>query len=629
MSMMRLIQTSRLRSNALLPALALTLLVGSAWAGPTSPEPIVMEVDATEVRLQGDIRALLDPDGELTVHRILAERDSLDWFPVETAVPRFGYKSRTVWLHFRVQNRKSVESLVFSLDQSMIDEMEFVQVADGRVVDHQILGDRFPYDHRPIDSLDLALASTWPVGWTQDVYLRLTSKSSIQAPMTLWTKARFFQRAVTDAMVNGLVYGLILAIVAYGLLVYATLRNPDFLAFAGYTLVFMAVPFTLQGFSYKFLWPGSPWLQDHAFLIILPVLSAISLVFARRVLKYSLYLARLDRAITVYALVKLGTIAPLLLLDYSLGIRFSMLSALGDELFILGSGFTIWLRHGYRPAAYFSLARTAFLIGSLSLVLNRFGLLPRSLYTEIGPALGIMAQALVMALGLSASIRRTRSAALNAEQALVKHRRESGRKLKVEVQRRTAELQQVMRQLARMNEEFEEANRLDGLTRVFNRSAFDDRLQREFQRATRSGCELTVIMIDIDHFKRFNDDHGHLVGDQCLIEVARTIDRTARRTDDFTARYGGEEFAVVLVNTPHANALAVAERIRLAVEQLDFRVEGLRVPVTVSLGACTVRPVAKESPEAVVAAADAALYRAKRAGRNQVVGTEAPEPVSA
>ena len=626
--MMRRFHIRHLPLGALLAALALGILAGDVLAATSAPEPIVIGLSDEEVAVHGDIRALLDPESALSVHAILAADDSLAWFPVATDVPRFGYSSATVWLHFRVLNNNPIEDLVFSLDQSVIDEMEYVQVADGRIVDHKLLGDAFPYAHRPISSLDLSLAAEFPSGWPQDVYLRLKSKSSIQAPMTLWTKARFYQRSITDAMVNGLVYGMILAIVAYGLVVFATLRDPNYLAFAGYTLVFMTVPFSLQGYSYKFLWPGSPWLQDHAFLIILPVLSVVSIVFARRVLDYPHHMKRVDRVIKGYALVKLVTIAPLLHFHYSSGIRYSMVTALADELFILGSGIYIWFKYKHRPAAYFSLAWVAFLVGTTSLVLNRFGLVSRSLYTEIGPALGIMSQALVMALGLSESVRQSRAAALNAEQALVKHRRESGRKLKIEVQRRTAELQQVMRQLARMNEEFEEANRLDGLTRVFNRSAFDDRLMREFQRASRSGSELTVIMIDIDHFKRFNDDHGHLVGDQCLVEVARTIDRTARRTDDFTARYGGEEFAVILVNTPHESALKVAERIRQAVERLDFRVDGLRVPVTVSLGACTVRPGAKDNPEAVVAEADAALYRAKHAGRNQVMSADAPAPIA-
>lgn len=627
--MLRTDRTEISRSNAALLGLALLLCATPLFAADDGPEPLVFGLGQERLPIREEIRLHRDPEGALDIHDLLERTGSLAWESLPDGTPSFGYTSDALWLHFRILNRNAREDLVLSLDQSVIDVMEFVLVADGRIVDHQLLGDRFPFGDRPIESENLALAADFPSGAVRDVYVRLESKSSVLAPMTLWTKAPFFRAANVNSMLNGLLFGIILAIVAYGAVVYATLRDMNYLTFALYTLTFMLVPFTLQGYGYQYLWPGSPWLQDHAFLIIMPLLSVASIVFARRVLDYPRHMPRLDRVMRWYALAKLVSIAPLLHLPYTLGIRYSMVMGLGDELVILASSVIIMRKHGYRPAGYFAAAWVAFLIGSLTLVLNRFGLIAESFATELGPTMGIVAQALVMSLGLAESVRDSRAAALNAEQALVKHRRESGRKLKVEVQRRTAELQQLMRQLAKMNEEFEEANRLDGLTRVFNRSAFDDRLNREFRRAQRGNNELTVVMIDIDHFKRFNDDHGHLVGDQCLIEVARTIDHTARRTDDFTARYGGEEFAVILVNTPHAAALQVAERIRLAVERLDFRVEGLRVPVTVSLGACTVRPTVEDSQEALVATADAALYQAKKAGRNQVVGAEAPQPVEA
>lgn len=628
-SMMRTRCTHISLPSAALLGLALLLCVAPRSAADDGPAPMVFGLGQERLPIRGEIRVHRDPDGDLGIHDLLERADSLAWEPLAGGIPCFGYTSDTIWLHFRILNRSDREDLIFSLDQSVVDEMEFVQVEDGRIVGHQLLGDRFPFGDRPIESENLTLATDIPIGAIHDVYVRLTSESSVQAPMTLWTKAPFFRAANVKSMLNGLLFGVILAIVAYGAVVYATLRDRNYLTFALYTLTFMLVPFTLQGYGYHYLWPGSPWLQNHAFLIILPLLSVTSIVFARRILDYPRHLPRLDRALRWYALAKLVSIAPLLLLPYPLGIRYSMVTGLGDELLILATSVFIVRKHRFRPAGYFAAAWIAFLAGTLSLVLNRFGLIAESIATGLGPSLGIAAQALVMSLGLAESVRDSRTAALNAEQALVKHRREAGRKLKMEVQKRTAELQQVMRQLAKVNEEFEEANRLDGLTHVFNRSAFDDRLNREYSRAQRGNTEVTLVMIDIDHFKRFNDDHGHLVGDQCLIEVARTIDRTARRTDDFTARYGGEEFAVILVNTPHATALQVAERIRLAVEQLDFRVEGRRVPVTISLGVCTVRPTLADSQEALVATADAALYQAKEAGRNQVVGAETLQPVEA
>lgn len=167
------------------------------------------------------------------------------------------------------------------------------------------------------------------------------------------------------------------------------------------------------------------------------------------------------------------------------------------------------------------------------------------------------------------------------------------------------------------------------MTGVFNRRAFDERLQMEAERATRTGSSLAILMLDIDKFKNFNDTYGHQIGDDCLINVAKVIEREARRTTDFAARYGGEEFSVILTETPVDAAMQVGERIRAAIEAMEFLVDGERVPVTVSVGACSATLGQGDDPKQVVASADQGLYAAKANGRNRVeagVCTVEPEP---
>lgn len=164
----------------------------------------------------------------------------------------------------------------------------------------------------------------------------------------------------------------------------------------------------------------------------------------------------------------------------------------------------------------------------------------------------------------------------------------------------------------------------DGLTGVPNRRSFDERLSEEWGRAVRKQQPLALIMLDIDHFKLFNDRHGHLAGDEALRRVALAAQEQLKRPGDFLARYGGEEFCVVLPDTGVEGALLLAERIRLSVEALGikrrtFPAEGR---VTVSLGVAAERPSNSESPEYLLAAADQALYAAKLAGRNQARSAE-------
>lgn len=161
---------------------------------------------------------------------------------------------------------------------------------------------------------------------------------------------------------------------------------------------------------------------------------------------------------------------------------------------------------------------------------------------------------------------------------------------------------------------------LDGLTGIANRRRFDEALAAEWSRAQREGRPLSLLLLDIDDFKAFNDHYGHPEGDRCLQQVARTIERTASRAGDLVARYGGEEFAVILPAADAEAAATVGERVRAAIEALGIRHEHSRVAkvVTLSVGAATTVPSRSGAPAQLIEASDRALYRAKRGGRNRV-----------
>ncbi len=160
----------------------------------------------------------------------------------------------------------------------------------------------------------------------------------------------------------------------------------------------------------------------------------------------------------------------------------------------------------------------------------------------------------------------------------------------------------------------------DSLTGLANRRYFDEALRTEFHRLKRSGCTLSLIMLDIDHFKKFNDSYGHLAGDDCLRRIGATLKAIVGRVPDVVARYGGEEFVVILPETEDNGAATLAERIRKAIEMLAIphAASDTGGYVTVSLGVVTVYTTGLASPEQVVALADEALYCAKHGGRNRI-----------
>lgn len=161
----------------------------------------------------------------------------------------------------------------------------------------------------------------------------------------------------------------------------------------------------------------------------------------------------------------------------------------------------------------------------------------------------------------------------------------------------------------------------DGLTGVMNRRAFDEHLRRVWQQALRDRRQIALLMIDIDHFKAYNDHHGHQAGDSTLRQVAQTIQGFARRPLDLAARYGGEEFGVILYDVSITQLSAIAEQIRAAVEKLHIAhgARGADAAVTISTGVGAIEPALNRSLEGAVQFADEALYAAKQNGRNCVV----------
>ncbi len=182
--------------------------------------------------------------------------------------------------------------------------------------------------------------------------------------------------------------------------------------------------------------------------------------------------------------------------------------------------------------------------------------------------------------------------------------------------------------IRKLQQELEERNRelarlanIDGLTQIANRRYFDTYLQQEWRRLGREQQSVSLIFIDIDHFKLYNDHYGHQAGDDCLKQVARVFERVAQRPADLAARYGGEEFVILLPNTDEHGAEHVAKEIREMLRQLQIPHESSSVSpfVTCSMGiACTI-PTQAVSAETLVTIADEAVYTAKAQGRNQCV----------
>jgi len=179
-------------------------------------------------------------------------------------------------------------------------------------------------------------------------------------------------------------------------------------------------------------------------------------------------------------------------------------------------------------------------------------------------------------------------------------------------------------ELKRHRDILENLSSLDGLTAIPNRRRFDEVLQTEWRHCMRESSPLSLVMIDIDYFKNFNDTRGHQAGDDCLKRVAKALANSVKRPMDIVARYGGEEFAAILPKTDRDGAVFVAETMRDNIESLNISHPNSPVAdyVTISLGSATVLPDNRSDSDILVKAADDALFQAKREGRNSIRGID-------
>jgi two-component system, sensor histidine kinase LadS len=191
--------------------------------------------------------------------------------------------------------------------------------------------------------------------------------------------------------------------------------------------------------------------------------------------------------------------------------------------------------------------------------------------------------------------------------------------LESKVQERTLELTAALQELEERNRELAEKNTQDDLTGLHNRRYYDHKIQAEYRRSKRNLTPLSIVIIDIDHFKKVNDTHGHLAGDACLTWIGKHIKSSLKRSTDIGCRYGGEEFCLILPDTDTKGAMIFADNLREQVAKLPFSYQEEDIEVQISCGVSTYLQQKNVQPEQLFNGADQALYQAKQQGRNRVI----------
>jgi diguanylate cyclase (GGDEF)-like protein len=532
-------------------------------------EPVVTTIPGEALRIErfsGEVELLEDPGGELGIADI-SSGPAADGFRRATPeMANVGFTSSAWWVRFTLRNPAPEPRQVF-LRQGypLIDYITFFS-PDPLGGWHQIAtGDRLDFDSRAIAHRDFFFPLDLPAAGERTFYLRYASQGPVDIHLTLLDAAEMTGAVSREQLAYGVYFGCVIMLLVWSGLVFLAVRDNAFLAYFAYVATFGLYMGVNTGLAFQYLWPTSPQWANTCLLVLLNVSLIAALHFSTTILRSRDYTPRLfliARGLQIAAAIAVALVP---VLDYAVLVRPVTFLILVSVIFQITLG-VVSLLAGSRPARFFVIAWSAFLAGSIIFVLKNFGVLPHTFLTQHSWQVGSLLEMILLSMTLSS---------------------------------RMSELQQ--------------QSRTDPLTLLGNRRHFDHKLLAEFNAARQSGLPLALLVLDIDHFKQYNDRHGHAQGDEAIKLLGGVIRRHARKP--FVAcRYGGEEFCVILPNSDTAVAGMVAERLRSAAQTL---IAG-DLSITISVGYACLTGDEYASPEKFFEAADAAMYSAKQAGRNRV-----------
>ncbi len=576
-----------------------------------------------------DTHYLVDDKNEYTVNQIL-ELPDLAWQVESNELLSYGMTNYPYWFRFSLPSNPENQKRLLEIDYALLDEVDLWFFENGQLLREFHEGDKYPFADRTI----LHEKLLFPVPASQSeilVVIKAKTTGTLKLPIFLWEEEAYLVYNGEHNVVMGLFFGFMSAMALSNLFFFITTRNTTFLSYCGYVGFLALTLATLHGLGYKYLWPESVWLQGRSVGLYATVTIFCALIFSRQILDVKHNSLILDRVLLVSSAIMLFALLLGLLIPYAVYIKLFLVLLSLAVVIIYGVGVALWYK-GVRLARFYLVAWTALLVTAFITSLDNANLIELDVPSHYLLMFGATVETFLLALALAISYSQQRdelfaSQALSLEQErqareaqekLLKLREEAQHDLEYKVQERTLELEIALRELSETNRELEQKNLTDGLTGIRNRQYFDKKYLAEVRRSRREHTCLSVVMIDIDHFKKVNDTYGHTTGDKCIRVVARVLRETLRRPSDDICRYGGEEFALILPNTDEEGARLVAESMRENVENTEIDTDHGPLKLTLSAGVCSSIVLTAEDEKNLLEKADEALYVAKQQGRNRV-----------
>lgn len=531
------------------------------------------DIPAQSLGLHADY--LIEADQPMNLSEAIEKQRSGGFRPETKAAPNFGIGSRPVWLHLAVNNDTLSDAERFFVGGvTWLDRLDVYLVHPDGSQSHTHTGDEIPEAPGLTPAIGYALLLHLPPG-RSDLYLRIASADPMPVPIELMTQKQLEDRRLRLGYFYGFFFGFLAALSAYNLLLFAGMKERSHLYYALALGSILFCNFAYTGHGVSWLWPKSPDFQRYVILVSMVAYNVLGLMFAARFLVLSENAPRALIAIRWLCGLGLASMALAVMMgSQSLAalVAFVCMGAFTVGMFLLGI-LTVWRRKA--SGRYFLFATFFGMLGVASTAFSVWGKIPFTPYTFHASETGLVIEATLLGLALANWMRQNQHARHQAEQVA----------------------------------------RQDALTQLNNRRAFMEFAAPYMDTAERHERPMSLVMMDIDHFKSINDRYGHKAGDLVLVAVADLLKKHCR-TSDIVARWGGEEFILLLPETDAKQAFNHSERLRLAITRISIPVGEETISLTASFGIA--ERSADLSLDRMIELADAQLYKAKGSGRNSV-----------
>jgi len=598
------------------------LIAGLLQISVATAAPSIITSDIKELDITQHLQYLPDKN-KTTINQILEDplkppQQRLDWQSLRSNYIPANFLGSRQWLKLDIQNHATTEqSWYLALEQSTLHSVSAYLVEDKQIVKQWKMGDQTPFYDRPVEHRHFLIPIELGINKAQTLYVNLHSASISYIPVSIQDQKYFW---INDAKTNlffGLYFGIFLVMVIYNLFIYCSVRELSYLVYGIYVSVFLLLQATINGYSFQFFWPSF-----NQFNAVSPVvLGTLSLATAswfilkflqlqQRNLSHYYFLA----GISIFGCtISIATLFIPYVISLFLASAISLAGCTGGCYIIIKQ----W-RDGNKAARFVVVAWLTLLACAILYMFDRMGLIVHNPGAEFALLAGSVLEIVLLSFAIADRINIEKLYRFETQNQLIDLQKQANENLETQVESRTSALQIALKSLSAANESLLEISTTDSLTGVKNRRFFDSRFDNEYRRSRREQMPLSILLVDIDRFKDFNDSYGHIAGDICIRSVAQALESSLKRPCDSVSRYGGEEFCLILSNTDKTGALHIAEKIRRNIEALAFLLDTGTLNVTVSIGVSSVIPGNADKPELVLHTADLALYEAKENGRNQV-----------